>query len=254
MLLFSPCKRCPCPCSDVVLRSCEEALAGIILHCPPSLWFAWVRSGCAGLGGRGPGVGGSRKGRGAGRGGGKRVPRRRVAGPPPHPRPTPSQASRPSNQSHVKGVTPPQAKRAGADTPQHMEPQTGNHRAGWGWTTHNTGNHRAPSPMMLCTMTLMCYSRCGCWCYLCSYVALGFGTACSLLYLIENRAWLVMFLRKLYRPLSYQAKFRLGSLKVSLSTCLIAFHSGLLSKGPEESPDVDHASRWPLPCALPPAP
>ena len=34
MLLFSPCKRCPCPCSDAVLRSCEEALAGIILHRP----------------------------------------------------------------------------------------------------------------------------------------------------------------------------------------------------------------------------
>ena len=29
---------------------------------------------------------------------------------------------------------------------------------------------------------------CGCWWYLCSYVALGFGTACSLLYLVENRA------------------------------------------------------------------
>ena len=60
MLLFSPCKRCPCPCSDAVLRSCEEALAGIILHRPPSLWFAWVRSGCAGpLGAgaaRGPGA------------------------------------------------------------------------------------------------------------------------------------------------------------------------------------------------------
>ena len=49
MLLFSPCKRCPCPCSDAVLRSCEEALAGIILHRPPSLWFAWVRSGCPAL-------------------------------------------------------------------------------------------------------------------------------------------------------------------------------------------------------------
>ena len=48
MLLFSPCKRCPCPCSDEVLRFCEEVLAGIILHRPPSLWFAWVRSGCAG--------------------------------------------------------------------------------------------------------------------------------------------------------------------------------------------------------------
>ena len=27
----------PCPCSDAVLHSCEEALAGIILHRPPSL-------------------------------------------------------------------------------------------------------------------------------------------------------------------------------------------------------------------------
>ena len=37
MLLFSPCKRCPCPCSDAVLRSCEEALAGIIVLPPSSL-------------------------------------------------------------------------------------------------------------------------------------------------------------------------------------------------------------------------
>ena len=56
----------------------------------------------------------------------------------------------------------------------------------------------------------------------------------------ENRAWLVMFFRKLYRPLSFQAKFRLGLLKVSLSTCLNDFHSGLLSKGPEQSADGDH--------------
>ena len=68
--------------------------------------------------------------------------------------------------------------------------------------------------MMLCAMTLMCYSQCGCWRYLCSYVARGFGTACSLLYLVENRARLVMFLRKLYRSLSFKAKFGLGSLKV----------------------------------------
>ena len=44
-----------------------------------------------------------------------------------------------------------------------------------------------------------------------------------------------MFLRTLYRPLSFQAKFRLGSLQVSLSACLNDFHSGLLSKGLEES-------------------
>ena len=71
MLLFSPCKRCPCPFSDAVLRSCEEALAGIILHRPPSLWFAWVRSGCAGPLRAGAaqvegGVGGNTMGGGAG--------------------------------------------------------------------------------------------------------------------------------------------------------------------------------------------
>ena len=54
MLPFSPRKRWPCPCSDAVLRSCEEALAGIILHRPPSLWFAWVRSGCPGCWEQGP--------------------------------------------------------------------------------------------------------------------------------------------------------------------------------------------------------
>ena len=75
MLLFSPCKRCRCPCSDAVLRSCEEALAGIILR-PPSLWFAWVRSGCwlkAGAarrpGGRRPGGGIPWVGGGGGGGG-----------------------------------------------------------------------------------------------------------------------------------------------------------------------------------------
>ena len=68
---LSPCKRCPCPCSDAVLRSCEEALAGIILHRPPSLWFAWVRSGCGTAGSRaarGPGAGA--RGGGGGWGGG----------------------------------------------------------------------------------------------------------------------------------------------------------------------------------------
>ena len=43
MLLFSPGKRCPCPCSDAVLCSCEEALVGIMV--------------CVGLF-RGPGGGG----------------------------------------------------------------------------------------------------------------------------------------------------------------------------------------------------
>ena len=71
MLLFSRCKRCPCPCSDAVLGSCEEALAGTSLHRPPSLWF-WgsffrlpVRlCGSLGVGGRGLGGGGGWGGRG----------------------------------------------------------------------------------------------------------------------------------------------------------------------------------------------
>ena len=58
MLLFSPCKRCHCPCSDAVLRSCEEALAGIILHRPPSLWFVWTAGSRGGPGAGGPGPGG----------------------------------------------------------------------------------------------------------------------------------------------------------------------------------------------------
>ena len=128
------------------------------------------------------------------------------------------------------GITLNTRRRGRKDNPQHREPQ---------------GPFPFPSPstqmrmmaMMLCTMMLMCYSKCGCWWYLCSYVALGFGTARSLLYLVQNRAWLT---RKLYGPVSFQAKFRLGSLKVSLSTCLNDFHSGLLSKGPEESADGDH--------------
>ena len=95
-------------------------------------------------------------------------------------------------------------------------------------------------PMMLCTMTLTCYSQCGCWWYLFSYVALGFGSACLLLYLVENRAWLVMFLGKLYRPFVTPSRVSVGFFHVRLSTCLNDFHSGLLSKGPEESADGDH--------------
>ena len=190
-------------------------------------------------------------------------PRRR---PPPHPpwyAPAPSPQARPlvpaqqtvtchpRNSAPKPGLSPWQTGGPGGITHNHGTTRQGTTRAGCGRITH-TGNHRAPSPsppfdsqmrmmgMMLCTMMLMCYIQCGCWWYLCSYVALGFGTACSLLYLVENRAWLVMFLRKLYRPLSFQAKFRLGSLKVSLSTCLNDFHSELLSKGPEESADGAH--------------
>ena len=120
-----------------------------------------------------------------------------------------------------------------------MQPQTGNHKGGVGMdnpqrhTDENDGDDVVHNDVdLLFPVWLLVL--------LCSNVALGFGTACSLLYLLEDCPWLVIFLRKLSRPLSYQVKFRLGSLKVTLSTCLNAFHSGLLSKGPDESADVDH--------------
>ena len=55
MLLVSPGKRCACPCSDAVLRSCEEALAGagIILHRPPFFWFPFASGLCGTAGSRG---------------------------------------------------------------------------------------------------------------------------------------------------------------------------------------------------------
>ena len=51
MLLFLLANGAPVP---ALMRSplCEEALAGIILHRPPSLRFAWVRS-CGTAGSRG---------------------------------------------------------------------------------------------------------------------------------------------------------------------------------------------------------
>ena len=57
-----------------------------------------------------------------------------------------------------------------------------------------------------------------------SYVALGFGSACSLLYLVENRVWLVMFLRKLYRPFVTPSRVSVGfAFHVRLGTCLNDF-------------------------------
>ena len=101
--------------------------------------------------------------------------------------------------------------------------KTGNHRGGVGKDNPQHREPQGPFPfpsssthttimmaMMLCTMTLTCYSQCGCWWYLFSYVALGFGSACSLLYLVENRAWLVMFLRKLYRPFVTPSRVSVG--------------------------------------------
>ena len=60
MLLFSPCKRCPCPCSDAVLRSCEEALAGM------GSFRLSGTAGSRGRPGRGPGGGGYHGGGGVG--------------------------------------------------------------------------------------------------------------------------------------------------------------------------------------------
>ena len=51
---FPPANGAPVP-ALMRLSLCEEALAGSILHPPPSLWLAWVCSGCAGaLGGARP--------------------------------------------------------------------------------------------------------------------------------------------------------------------------------------------------------
>ena len=91
----------------------------------------------------------------------------------------------------------------GKDNPQHREPQGP-------FPPVLFDTQTIMMAMMLCTMTLTCYSQCGCWWYLFSYVALGFGSACSLLYLVENRAWLVMFLRKLYRPFVTPSRVSVG--------------------------------------------
>ena len=55
----------------------------------------------------------------------------------------------------------------------------------------------------------------------------------------SNSLFGLMFVRSLYRPLSFYAQFRsrLGALKVSPSMCLIGFHSGLLCKGPDKRAD-----------------
>ena len=66
--------------------------------------------------------------------------------------PPPSQASPPSKQSHVIRVTPAQARpfalaRRVAGLPTtHGTTRQGTTGAGWGRVTHNTRNHRAPSP------------------------------------------------------------------------------------------------------------
>ena len=158
------------------------------------------------------------------------VPRRLVAGPPPPwhapPPPKPRLSFQQTVIRHPRNCPPklglaPWPTGGSESTWNH---KTGNHRGGVGKDNPQHREPQGPSPslpllfdtqtimmaMMLCTMTLMCYSQCGCWWYLFSYVALGFGSACSLLYLVENRAWLVMFLRKLYRPFVTPSRVSVG--------------------------------------------
>ena len=144
-------------------------------------------------------------------------------GIPPRP-PRRSHASHSSKQSHVIRVTAPRlAPWPTGGSGSTWNHKTGNHRGGVGKDNPQHREPQGPFPfpsssthttimmaMMLCTMTLTCYSQCGCWWYLFSYVALGFGSACSLLYLVENRAWLVMFLRKLYRPFVTPSRVSVG--------------------------------------------
>ena len=152
------------------------------------------------------------------------VPRRRVAGPPPPPivcppRPPPPQATPlvPAN-SHTSSL-PPQAR-------PHGTTRQGTTGAGWGRITHNTGNqnHRAPSPSpspprrhtddndgddvvhndvdvlfpvwLLVVPFLLCCS--------------GLRQRMFIALLVENRAWLVMFLRKLYRPFVTPSRVSVG--------------------------------------------
>ena len=68
-----------------------------------------------------------------------------------------------------------------------------------------------------------------------------YGTAFSLLFFVSKACLLdVLDFRSLYRSLSFYAQFRLGVLSQP-SMCLNDFHSGLLSKGPEEPADRDRA-------------
>ena len=139
------------------------------------------------------------------------VPRRRVAGPPP-PQATPLV---PAN-SHTSSL-PHQAR-------PHGTTRQGTTGAGWGRITHNAGNqnHRAPSPSpprrhtddndgddvvhndvdvlfpvwLLVVPFLLCCS--------------GLRQRMFIALLVENRAWLVMFLRKLYRPFVTPSRVSVG--------------------------------------------
>ena len=103
-------------------------------------------------------------------------PRRRPLPPPP-----PCQASPPSKQPHVIRVTPPQARPfalARGTTHNTWNHKTRNHRGGVGKGNPQHREPQGPFPfpsldtqmrimaMMLCTMTSMCCSQCGCWWYL----------------------------------------------------------------------------------------
>ena len=81
------------------------------------------------------------------------VPRRRVAGPPPppmvcpppppHPSPKPRLSFQQTVIRHPRNCPP---KLGLAPWPTHGTTRQGTTGAGWGRITHNTGNHRAPSP------------------------------------------------------------------------------------------------------------
>ena len=135
-------------------------------------------------------------------------------------------ASFPANSHTSSASLPPQARpRAlanGGVAGAHGTTSQGIPGTGWGRITHNTGNHRAPAPSpplrhtddndgvdvvhndvdVLFPVWLLVVP------FLLS--ALGFGSACSLLYLVEYRAWLVMFLRKLYRPFVTPSRVSVG--------------------------------------------
>ena len=115
------------------------------------MWKTCAQSHRFGLGRVGWGGGGDTFG-GVGEPGSYMVPRRRRRPPPPHGMPPPPPKPRLSFQQTVichprncppkLGLAPCQRGGAGA----HGTTRQGTTGAGWGRITHNTGNHRAPSP------------------------------------------------------------------------------------------------------------
>ena len=135
----------------------------------------------------------------------------------------------------------------------HGTTRQGTTGAGWGRITHNTGNHRAPSPSpplrhtddndgddvvhndvdvlfpvwLLVVPFLLC----------CSglrqrmFIALFSRKSCLACDVLAETVSAVCHSKPSFGRVRFHAR---------LSTCLNDFHSGLLSKGPEESADGDH--------------